>query len=84
MICTAGASAALSWWWLVLVPCFPSFSGAIVESCAAVRNGVLQSMCLVFKNEKRNRELDLVYNCKWGFIPCGEDVMQTEEGNCIV
>lgn len=84
MICTAAAGASLIQRRLLLVPCFPAFSGAVVESCAAVRNGVLQSMCLIFKNEKQNGELDLVYNCKWGFIPCGEVVMQTEEGNYIV
>lgn len=53
---TAGESAALGGWWLVLLPCFPPSCGAIVESCAAVRGGVLQSVWLVFKKEKKNED----------------------------
>lgn len=81
---TEGESAAFGGWQPVLLPCFPPFCGAIVESHAAGRDGVLLSMWLVFKKEKQNQESDLVHNYKCGFFACSEGAVQTEEAKYIV
>lgn len=48
------AAAGSAAWRLAVLPGFPPFWGAVVDSFAAVRNGALQSVRLVFKKGKQN------------------------------